>query len=150
MTGGDDLLDRVDLAEVVATFGRLLHAAGVPVTPERSERFAAALTRVRPARLDELYWAGRVTLATGRGDLDAYDRVFGQVFGGRADVADWRGQDAPLKLSSGARNISAATARDSADISEPASRLSREQRRPSAKAWKNARLPFNLAPQAMQ
>jgi len=88
-------LDRVDLAEVVAAFGRLLHAAGVPVTPERSGRFAAALARVRPARLDELYWAGRVTLATGRGDLDAYDRVFGQVFGGRADIADWRGQEPP-------------------------------------------------------
>ncbi|HKE75956.1 MAG TPA: VWA domain-containing protein [Acidimicrobiales bacterium] len=90
-----DLLDRVDMAEVVAAFGRLLHAAGVPVTPERSGRFAAALALVRPGRLDEIYWAGRVTLLTGWADIDAYDRVFGHVFRGLADVADWRGQAPP-------------------------------------------------------
>ena len=95
MTARDGLLDRVDLAEVVAAFGRLLHEAGVPVTPERSGRFAAALALVRPGRLDEIYWAGRVTLLTGWAGIDAYDRVFGHVFRGLADVADWRGQAAP-------------------------------------------------------
>jgi uncharacterized protein with von Willebrand factor type A (vWA) domain len=88
-------LDRVDLAAVAGAFGALLHAAGVPVSPERSGRFAAAVTLVRPVTLDELYWAGRVTLVGGSADLDAYDRVFGHVFGGRADVADWRGQGPP-------------------------------------------------------
>ncbi|MDQ1502917.1 MAG: hypothetical protein QOD57_644, partial [Actinomycetota bacterium] len=44
MTEGAGLDARVDLAEVVAAFGQLLHAAGVPVTPERSGRFARAVT----------------------------------------------------------------------------------------------------------
>jgi uncharacterized protein with von Willebrand factor type A (vWA) domain len=86
------VLDRVDLAAVVGAFGQLLHAAGVPVSPERSGRWAAAITLARPATLDDLYWAGRVTLLTGRDDIEVYDRVFAQVFGGLADVAEGRGQ----------------------------------------------------------
>jgi uncharacterized protein with von Willebrand factor type A (vWA) domain len=85
------VLDRVDLAAVVGAFGQLLHAAGVPVSPERSGRWAAAITLARPATLDDLYWAGRVTLLTGRDDIEVYDRVFAQVFGGLADVAEGRG-----------------------------------------------------------
>ena len=38
----------LDLAPLVAAFGRRLHEAGVPVTPERSARFAHALTLTRP------------------------------------------------------------------------------------------------------
>jgi hypothetical protein len=45
-------LDRVDLAELTGAFGQLLHAAGVPVSPERSGRFATAVSLVRPADLD--------------------------------------------------------------------------------------------------
>ncbi|HEY2997094.1 MAG TPA: VWA domain-containing protein [Acidimicrobiales bacterium] len=85
----------MDLAEVAAAFGGLLHAAGVLVSPERGGRFATAVTLVRPATLAELYWAGRVTLVGGQPEIEVYDRVFGQVFGGRADVADWRGQAPP-------------------------------------------------------
>ena len=88
-------LDRVDLAELAGAFGQLLHAAGVPVSPERSGRFAAAVALVRPAALDDWYWAGRVTLVSGRDEIETYDRVFGQVFRGLADVADWRGQSPP-------------------------------------------------------
>jgi uncharacterized protein with von Willebrand factor type A (vWA) domain len=95
MTGAASDRDRlaaVDLAEVVAALGRLLHAAGVPVTPERSGRLASTLALARPATVDELYWAGRVTLVSDRDQIAAYDAVFGQLFRGRADVADWRGQ----------------------------------------------------------
>ncbi|MGH9235637.1 MAG: vWA domain-containing protein [Acidimicrobiales bacterium] len=94
---GPDRLAGVDLAGVVAAFGQLLHDAGVPVTPERSGRFATTLALARPAALEEIYWAGRVTLLSGAGQIDAYDRVFAQVFRGVADVADWRGQ-APSDL----------------------------------------------------
>jgi uncharacterized protein with von Willebrand factor type A (vWA) domain len=87
----------VDLADVVGAFGRLLHDAGVPVTPERSGRMATALALARPATVDEVYWAGRVTLLTGPEQIEAYDAVFSQVFRGMADVADWRGQ-APSDL----------------------------------------------------
>ena len=88
-------LAATDLAEVVGGFGHLLHAAGVPVTPERSGRFARAVTLSRPATLDVLYWSGRVTLLGGHDHIAVYDRVFAQVFRGMTDVADWRGQAPP-------------------------------------------------------
>jgi uncharacterized protein with von Willebrand factor type A (vWA) domain len=94
VTGGG-ALDRVDLAELAGAFGNLLHAAGVPVSPERSGRFARAVALVRPDTVDEWYWAGRVTLASTPDEIESYDRVFGQVFRGLADVADWRGQAPP-------------------------------------------------------
>ena len=43
---------RHDLALVIAAFGNLLHAAGVPVTPERSARFAQAVLLVEVDGLD--------------------------------------------------------------------------------------------------
>ena len=82
---GRDPLAEVDLAEVVAALGQLLHAAGVPVTPDRSGRLASALALARPATVDELYWAGRVTLVSDADQIAAYDAVFGQVFRGVAD-----------------------------------------------------------------
>ncbi|HEY7071664.1 MAG TPA: VWA domain-containing protein [Acidimicrobiales bacterium] len=97
---GVGALDRVDLAELAGAFGNLLHAAGVPVSPERSGRFARAVALVRPDTLDEWYWAGRITLASTQDEIEAYDRVFGQVFRGVADVADWRGQAPPPRPSS--------------------------------------------------
>ena len=83
--------DRLDLAGLVGAFGQLLHAAGVPVTPERSGRFARAVVLARPATTDELYWAGRVTLLSGHDQIEVFDRVFAQVFRGVVDVADARG-----------------------------------------------------------
>ena len=87
----------VDLADVAAAVGDRLHAAGVPVTPERSGRFATALALGRSATVDEVYWAGRVTLLSGHDQIAAYDAVFDQVFRGIVDAADWRGQ-APSPL----------------------------------------------------
>jgi hypothetical protein len=71
--------------------GQLLHTAGVPVTPERSGRFARAVALAHPLTVDELYWLGRVTLLTGFDQLATFDAVFGQVFRGLCDVADHRG-----------------------------------------------------------
>jgi uncharacterized protein with von Willebrand factor type A (vWA) domain len=87
----------VDLADVAAAVGDRLHAAGVPVTPERSGRFATALALGRAATVDEVYWAGRVTLLSGHEQIAVYDAVFDQVFRGIVDAADWRGQ-APSAL----------------------------------------------------
>ncbi len=81
-----------DLAAIAAAFGHALHAAGVPVTPERSARFAAAVTVAEPTTLDGLYWLGRVTLVTAHDQVEVFDRVFNQVFQGLVDVADFRGQ----------------------------------------------------------
>ncbi len=86
--------ERPDLAAICTAFGELLHAAGVPVTPERSSRFATAVVVAEPANLSELYWLGRVTLITARDQHEIYDRVFQQVFRGIVDIADFRG-DSP-------------------------------------------------------
>lgn len=81
----------VDLATIAATFGDRLHSAGIPVTPERSGRFAAALDLTAPATYDDVYWAARVTLVSGHEQLERFDRVFGHFFGELADQADNRG-----------------------------------------------------------
>jgi uncharacterized protein len=80
----------VDIATVAATFGDRLHTAGIPVTPERSGRFAAALGLSAPTTNDELYWAARVTLISGHDQIERFDRVFRHIFGAMADPADAR------------------------------------------------------------
>jgi uncharacterized protein len=81
-----------DLASLAGRFGHLLHAADIPVTPERSSRFAAALALAFPANGTDLYWLARITLLTDRSQLPTFDRIFHQVFGGLVDPADSRGQ----------------------------------------------------------
>jgi uncharacterized protein with von Willebrand factor type A (vWA) domain len=91
-------LDNVDLAEVAASFGRLLHDAGVPVTAERTGCFVRGIACVRPASVTELYWAGRVTLLTGHDEIDVYDRVFAYVFRGAAHHADRPAAPPPVSI----------------------------------------------------
>jgi uncharacterized protein with von Willebrand factor type A (vWA) domain len=81
-----------DLATLTAAFGRLLRSGGVPVTTERSARFAAVVTLARPATVSELYWLARVTLVDGPEQLEAFDATFRHVFGGMVDPADFRGE----------------------------------------------------------
>jgi uncharacterized protein with von Willebrand factor type A (vWA) domain len=90
----------VDLATVAATFGDRLHSAGIPVTPERSGRFAAAIDLTAPATYDDVYWAARITLVSGYDQLEKFDRVFGHVFGELADQADTRGDPGSQPASS--------------------------------------------------
>ena len=87
MPGSESLLP-----DIVAGFGHLLHAAGVPVTPERSTRFATAITLAEPTSIGELYWLGRVTMLTGHDQVETYDRVFRNVFQGLIDIVDNRGE----------------------------------------------------------
>jgi uncharacterized protein len=98
MTRTDDrhLDPRVDLALVAATFGDLLHRAGVATTPERSGRFADILGLVAPVSVTDLYWAARLAFVIDRRDLKVFDNVFAHVFRGLSDVADIvRNPDAP-------------------------------------------------------
>jgi uncharacterized protein with von Willebrand factor type A (vWA) domain len=91
LTAHSSYARRIDVALLAVAFGDALHRAGLPVTPERSGRFAAAVGLLSPSSLDELYWAGRITLLTDHAQVDAFDRVFGQVFRGLVDPADTRG-----------------------------------------------------------
>ena len=83
-----------DLSAICAAFGDLLHRAGVPVTPERSARFASSVLLAEPADVPHLYWLGRVTLTTSREQFATYDQVFRQVFRGLVDLGELRSDDA--------------------------------------------------------
>ncbi|MDQ3714907.1 MAG: VWA domain-containing protein [Actinomycetota bacterium] len=86
----------VDIAEVAGRFGYLLHAAGVPVSPGRSGRFAAALHLDPPRTIEEMYWRARVTLVGELAELPVFDRIFAEVFRGFSDSSDAnRNPDAP-------------------------------------------------------
>jgi uncharacterized protein len=86
---------RPDLADVAARFANLLHAGGVPVTPERAGRFASVLVLARPITVPELYWPARITLVGEHSHIPVFDRVFAQVFEGVVDPADFRGDTPP-------------------------------------------------------
>ena len=62
----------IELAPVVAAFGRRLREAGLPVTPDRSARFAAALTHTKPIARTRLYWTARGIFVTDRSQLPAF------------------------------------------------------------------------------
>ncbi len=87
-----------DLALLYAHFGGLLRASGVAVPIERVSWWAAATVAAEPTLIKELYWLARVTLVDRAEHLDTFDAVFGQVFRGLVDVADFRGDPntAPL------------------------------------------------------
>lgn len=86
----------VDVASVAAAFGRAVHDAGIPCSPERSARFARALLLTTPADRDRVYWVARTVFVSGPEHLDAFDRVFARTFDGLADPAGPRGdQQAP-------------------------------------------------------
>jgi uncharacterized protein len=75
----------LDLPSLVAAFGRRLHDAGVPVTAERSARFAHALALVQPVARRRLYWTARAVLVSDPAQVKAFDAVFFAVFGSRLD-----------------------------------------------------------------
>lgn len=77
-----------DLADIVATFGQVLHVAGIPATPERRARFAQAVIEIDPTQVTQLYWVGRVTLISSREQIEIYDLAFNQVFRGIIDLTD--------------------------------------------------------------
>ncbi|MFI7065356.1 VWA domain-containing protein [Kribbella sp. NPDC050124] len=80
-----------DLPTLVARFGAALRLAGLPVGPDRCERFARAITLVRPDTSAVLYHCALATLVSDPAQIDVLDRVFAAVFGGLTDPADGRG-----------------------------------------------------------
>jgi uncharacterized protein with von Willebrand factor type A (vWA) domain len=76
-----------DIAAMAAELGVALHEAGVPVDPGRCERFARAVTLMRPASVRELHACGLATLVSGPEQIEVYDRVFAAAFGEVRGVA---------------------------------------------------------------
>ena|SRR5215472_1264538 len=70
-----------DLAAVAAGFGAALRRAGLPVGMGRSERFAAAVTLVRPSTRRELLDCALATLVSSKDQADLLRAVFEEVFG---------------------------------------------------------------------
>jgi uncharacterized protein len=81
-----------DLALLCVHFAQLLRSAGVPVPVERVAWWARATLDASPALIGELYWLARVTLIDRQEQIEVFDAVFGQVFRGLTDVADFRGE----------------------------------------------------------
>jgi uncharacterized protein with von Willebrand factor type A (vWA) domain len=77
----------LDLPGLVAAFGRRLHEAGLPVSAERSARFAEALKLVAPVARRRLYWTARAVFVSDPAQVSAFDVVFTEVFGGRRAAA---------------------------------------------------------------
>jgi hypothetical protein len=83
-----------DLATLAARFGAALHAAGVPVGPERSERFARAVLVTRPATTRQLYWCALATLVADPADVPTLDRIFQATFGAGRQTSSLTGPPA--------------------------------------------------------
>jgi uncharacterized protein len=77
----------LDLPALAGAFGRRLHEAGVPTTPERSAHFARALTLVAPISRRRLYWTARSVFVSDRAHGGAFDAVFAAIFGAPAPRA---------------------------------------------------------------
>jgi uncharacterized protein len=87
--------ERPDLGALSARFCAALHAAGLPVGPDRAVRFAAAVRAVRPRTLGALRSCALATLTSDPADRAVFDPVFDTVFGGLADPAEFRGDRPP-------------------------------------------------------
>jgi uncharacterized protein len=109
LTGAD--LDGTDVADLAARFGAVLRRAGLPVGPGRSQRFAAALTLVRPATRRELFDCALATLVSSKEHADALLAVFSEVFGS---------PDGPGPVPGGPVTVSGARAEAPAHIADAA------------------------------
>jgi uncharacterized protein len=85
------VLEQLDLPALATALGQRLRAAGIPVTPEQSARFARALTLVTPLTRSQLYWTARAVFVHAQADLPTFDRVFAAVFDSRIEPDEHRG-----------------------------------------------------------
>jgi len=121
-----------DLATVAAGFGAALHAAGLPVGPDRCERFARAITVARPPTTRALYWCGLATLVSDPGQVAVFDQIFAAVFGGVVDPAGGRGDpNAPPLPAELAESASAPVPPGSIHITSPSDGAAPRDRPPA-------------------
>ncbi|MET7723489.1 vWA domain-containing protein [Streptomyces mirabilis] len=81
-----------DLPELAASFTAALHDAGIAVGPDRTRSFAQALTLLAPSTTRELRHCALATLVSDPGQIEPFDAVFREVFGGPVDRETQRGQ----------------------------------------------------------
>jgi uncharacterized protein with von Willebrand factor type A (vWA) domain len=73
-----------DVAALAAGLGTALHAAGLPVGPDRCERLARAVTVMEVASIAELRACALATMVSDPGQVSTFDRVFAALFGAPA------------------------------------------------------------------
>jgi hypothetical protein len=69
------------VAALAAGLGTALHAAGLPVGPDRCERLARAVTVMGVSSVAELRACALATLVSDPGQMSVFDRVFAAMFG---------------------------------------------------------------------
>ena len=77
-----------DVAALAAGLGTALHAAGLPVGPDRCERLARAVTVMNASSLAELRACALATLVSDPGQMSTFERVFALLFGGPDPLRD--------------------------------------------------------------
>ena len=89
--GSADLAGRqlpgADYAALAAVLAVALRSAGLPAGPDRSERLAGALTVMRATTLTELHACALATMVSEPAQVDAFERVFNELFGADAGAA---------------------------------------------------------------
>jgi uncharacterized protein len=96
--------DDAPFVSMFVAFARRLRDAGLAVGSGDVLTFTAAMARLDPTDLLDLYWAGRTTMVTRREHIPVYDRVFRAFFLAEADALP-----EPLKVAVRARGESMAT-----------------------------------------
>jgi uncharacterized protein with von Willebrand factor type A (vWA) domain len=71
-----------DADEVLTAFAVALRAAGLPITPDRTQAFLEAVAQVGAAERSHVYWSGQATLCAGPDDIERYDAIFSAWFSG--------------------------------------------------------------------
>jgi len=71
----------LDVASLAAGFGTALHAAGLPVGPDRCERLARAITVMGARTITELRACALATLVSDPSQMSTFERVWSALFG---------------------------------------------------------------------
>ena len=68
--------------QVLVGFAHTVAAAGVAVSPDRTQAMVRALAELDVTSRADTYWAGRLTLCASPADIERYDRAFAAWFAG--------------------------------------------------------------------
>jgi uncharacterized protein len=77
-----------DVAALAAGLGTALHAAGLPVGPDRCERLARAVTVMNARSVAELRACALATLVSDPSQVTTFEQVFALLFGGPNPLRD--------------------------------------------------------------
>jgi uncharacterized protein len=77
-----------DVAGMATGLGVALHAAGLPVGPDRCERLARAVTVMGATTVAELRACALATMVSDPAQVPTFDRVFAALFGGPSPFRD--------------------------------------------------------------